>query len=66
MAKDKKMDPVKVAKAISKATGAPLTRVSQIMQKYPLDGSKNAQIIKECQVVAQQHMMATLKKMGIA
>lgn len=62
-------DVVVVAKAIAKALNAPLPKVAQIMQKYPVKGDKVSPqtkdaIIKEIQALQARTMQDIFKNCG--
>jgi hypothetical protein len=57
----KGLDPVKLAKDISKLTRVPLPRVANVMQKYPLDGPGIKKAYEECKVLAAEQMEKDLK-----
>jgi hypothetical protein len=61
MTKPKDVDIVKLAKSVSKVTGVPLPRVSQVMQKYPLDSAGLTKAYNECLQLGQDQMKKTLK-----
>ena len=58
-----KLDPVKLAKDVSKLTGVPLPQVSQIFQKYPLDGPGFKKAYDECVRLGAEQMKKTLNVM---
>ncbi len=59
----KPLDPVKLAKEISKNYRVPLPRVAAIMQKYPLDGPGLKKAFEECKLLAATQMDKDLKAM---
>lgn len=59
----KTVDPVKLAKDISKLTRVPLPRVAAVMQKYPLDGAGLKKAYEECRALAGQQLDKDLKAM---
>jgi len=59
----KKLDPVSLAKSISKLTRVPLPRVAAVMQKYPLDGDGIKKAHAECVKLGAEQLDGDLRKM---
>jgi hypothetical protein len=57
----KTLDPVQMAKDISKLTKVPLPKVAAVMQKYPLNGPGIGKAFDECRALAAQQMEKDLK-----
>jgi len=55
------VDPVKLAKSISKVTQVPLPRVAQVMQKRKLDKAGLQAAYEECVQLGTEQMRKTLK-----
>jgi hypothetical protein len=55
-----KLDPVKLAKEVSKQTRVPLPRVAQVFQKYPLDGPGFSKAYDECVKLGSDELKKTL------
>jgi hypothetical protein len=54
------LDPVKLAKEVSKLTKVPLPRVAQVFQRYPLDGPGLTKAYDECVKLGVEEMKKTL------
>lgn len=57
------LDPVKVAKAVSKESRVPLPKVAQIFQKYPLDGPNLLKARDECLRLGAEELKKTLNQL---
>jgi len=64
MGKDKAVDPVKIAKLISKATNVPLAQVAQVMQKHTLDAKGYEKAMEDCEKLAAKLMRDIMKKIN--
>lgn len=60
----KPVDPVKLAKAISKSTKLPLPQVAKVMQKYPLDAGGYKKAIGDCEKLAAAEVRAIMGKIN--
>jgi hypothetical protein len=59
----KPLDPVKLAKDISKLTRVPLPKVANVMQKYPLNGPGIKQAFEACKALGADQLDKELKGM---
>ena len=57
----KDLDPVAMAKSISKLTRVPLPKVANVMQKYPLSGPGIKKAYEECKTLGFDQLDKELK-----